>query len=78
MWKVTGKGKVVPVLLTEHHAMEAYWGNGGIAPLILKPRHKMDVSGQLQALAAFSARKETLVPIGKEAGWAPELFRTKW
>jgi hypothetical protein len=24
------KGKVVPVLLTEHHAMEAYWGSGGI------------------------------------------------
>jgi hypothetical protein len=25
------KGKVVP----EHHAMKAYWGSGGIAPLIL-------------------------------------------
>jgi hypothetical protein len=23
---VKGKGKVVPVLLTEHHAMNAYWG----------------------------------------------------
>jgi hypothetical protein len=35
-----GKGKVVPVLfLTEHHAMKAYWGSGGIAPLILWPRH---------------------------------------
>jgi hypothetical protein len=22
-------------LLTEHHAMEAYWGSGGIAPGIL-------------------------------------------
>jgi hypothetical protein len=22
-------------VLTEHHAMEAYWGNGGIAPRIL-------------------------------------------
>jgi hypothetical protein len=21
-----GKGNVVPVLLTEHHAMKAYWG----------------------------------------------------
>jgi hypothetical protein len=29
------KGKVVPVLLTEHHAMEAYWGSGGIASFIL-------------------------------------------
>jgi hypothetical protein len=30
-----GKGKVVPVLLTEHHAMKAYWGSGDIAPRIL-------------------------------------------
>jgi hypothetical protein len=30
------KGKIVPVLfLTEHHAMRAYWGSGGIATLIL-------------------------------------------
>jgi hypothetical protein len=34
--KCKGKGQVVPVLLlTEHHAMKAYWGSGGIAPLIL-------------------------------------------
>jgi hypothetical protein len=31
-----GKGKVVPVfLLTENHAMKAYWGSGGIIPLTL-------------------------------------------
>jgi hypothetical protein len=30
-----GESKVVPVLLTEHHAMKAYWGSGGIAPRIL-------------------------------------------
>jgi len=31
-----GKGKVVPVLfLTGHHAMEAYWRSGGVAPRIL-------------------------------------------
>jgi hypothetical protein len=29
------KGKVVPVLLTEHHAMRTYWGSGDIAPSIL-------------------------------------------
>jgi hypothetical protein len=30
------KGKVIRVLvLTKHHAMKAYWGSGGIAPLIL-------------------------------------------
>jgi len=29
-------GKVAPVLLlTEHHAMKAYWESVGIAPLIL-------------------------------------------
>jgi hypothetical protein len=27
------------VLLTEHHAMKAYWGSGSIAPLFLWPRH---------------------------------------
>jgi hypothetical protein len=30
-----GKGKSCPCALTEHHAMKAYWGSGGIAPLIL-------------------------------------------
>jgi hypothetical protein len=30
-----GKGKIVPVLLAEHHAIKAYWGSGGIAPIIL-------------------------------------------
>jgi hypothetical protein len=30
------RGKIVSVVsLTEHHAMKAYWGSGGIAPLIL-------------------------------------------
>jgi hypothetical protein len=24
--KGKGKGKVIPVLLTEHHAMKVYWG----------------------------------------------------
>jgi hypothetical protein len=34
------EGKVVAVLLLpEHHAMKAYWGSGGIAPLILLPWH---------------------------------------
>jgi hypothetical protein len=35
LFKGRGKSKVVPVLLTEHHAMKAYWKNGGIAPLSL-------------------------------------------
>jgi hypothetical protein len=33
--QVKGKGKVVPVLLTKHHAMKAYRGSGCTAPLIL-------------------------------------------
>jgi hypothetical protein len=32
----TLKGKVVPALLTEHHAMKAYWGSEGVVPFILK------------------------------------------
>jgi hypothetical protein len=33
---ITEVSKVVPGLfLTEHHAMEAYWGSGAIPPLIL-------------------------------------------
>jgi hypothetical protein len=33
---VNVKDKVVPVLfLTEHHAMKAYWGSGGTAPIVL-------------------------------------------
>jgi hypothetical protein len=33
--KVKGEFVLVLFLLTEHHAMKAYWGSGGIAPLIL-------------------------------------------
>jgi hypothetical protein len=33
--KVKVKGKVIPVLLIEHHIMNAYGGSGGIAPYIL-------------------------------------------
>jgi hypothetical protein len=29
------KGKVIPVLLTAHHAMKTYWESGGIAPRTL-------------------------------------------
>jgi hypothetical protein len=29
------KGNVPVLFLTEHHAMKAYWGSGGTAPLIL-------------------------------------------
>jgi len=32
--------------------MEAYWGSGGKAPLILWPQHYMEVSGQVHAPAA--------------------------
>jgi hypothetical protein len=39
IFNLQGRGKGVPVLLlTEHHAMKAYWGSGGIVPLILLPR----------------------------------------
>jgi hypothetical protein len=38
----------------------------------------MEVSGQLHAPAALPPGKKPLVPIGYEAGWAPEPFRTWW
>jgi hypothetical protein len=38
----------------------------------------MEVSGQLHAPAALPPGKELLVPIGEEAGWAPEPFWTWW
>jgi hypothetical protein len=30
-----GKGKVIPVLSTQHHVMKAYWRSGGITAYIL-------------------------------------------
>jgi hypothetical protein len=36
----------------------------------------MVVSEQLHALVTFPLEKEPLVPIGKEAGWAPEPIWT--
>jgi hypothetical protein len=44
--------------------MMAYWGSEGIAPRILRPRHYMEVSGQLHAPAALSPEKKPLVAIG--------------
>jgi hypothetical protein len=43
--------------------MKVYWGIGFIAPLILRPRHYMEVSGQLHTPAALPSRKEPLVSI---------------
>jgi hypothetical protein len=34
--------------------MKVYWGNGGIDPLILCPRHKTEVSGQLHVPGRFT------------------------
>jgi hypothetical protein len=57
--KCKGKGKVVPVLsLTEHHAMEAYWGSGGTDPRIL------DLGSRWRWMVSFT------LPPGKEP-WYP-------
>jgi hypothetical protein len=37
--------------------MMAYWGSGGTVPLILWPRHHIEVSGQIDALTALSLGK---------------------
>jgi hypothetical protein len=57
--------------------MKAYWGSGGIAPLILWPRHYMEVSGQFYAPATLPQGKEPLVLILYEAGCAPEPVWTR-
>jgi hypothetical protein len=43
--------------------MKAYWESGGIAPLILWPRHYMEVNGQIHVPAALSPGKEPLIHI---------------
>jgi hypothetical protein len=58
--------------------MKAYWRSGGIAPHILDLGIKMEVSGQLHAPATLLLGKEPLVPVGYEAGWAPEPVWTRW
>jgi hypothetical protein len=52
------------LFLTEHITMKSYWCSGGIASHIPRPRHCMEVSGQLHVPAALPPRKQPLVPIG--------------
>jgi hypothetical protein len=60
------KGKAVP-----QHAYGGAGGRGGIAPTD-------EVSGQRHASAALYPRgKDPPVPIGQEAGWAPEPVYTQ-
>jgi len=63
---------------SEHQVMKPYWGSGGIAPRILNLGTLMEVSGQLHASAALLPGKESLVPIGWEAWWAPQPVWTRW
>jgi hypothetical protein len=56
------KSKVVPVLLTEHHAIKAQWDSGGIAPCIL------DVGTRCRWMVSFTPR--SLYPHGKSP-WYP-------
>jgi hypothetical protein len=53
--------------------MEALGGRGGIAPTHSRPRHYMEVSGQLHDPAALYPRG-TIV---QEAGWAAEPVWTQ-
>jgi hypothetical protein len=50
------------VLLTEHHAMKVYWGNGGIVP------HILDLGTKRRCVASFMSRP--LYPQGKSP-WCP-------
>jgi hypothetical protein len=51
------KGKIFPVLLTEHQAMKAYWRSGGIAPL--------NLTSALDG-GEWSASHPTALPSGRE------------
>jgi len=63
--KVKDKGKVDPVLLTEHHTIKANGGSGGIAPCILDLGIRfLEVSGQLHSPVTLLPGKVPLVPIG--------------
>jgi hypothetical protein len=66
MLKSKGKSKVLPVFLTKHHAMEAYWGSGGVAPRILDP------GTTWRRVATFTQR--SLYPQGKSP-WYPLNMR---
>jgi hypothetical protein len=56
-------GKDVPVLLTEHHTMMAYWGSRGIAPHILDLTSALDGGKWFASHTGhFTPGKETLVP----------------
>jgi hypothetical protein len=58
--------------------MEALRGRGGIAPTHSRPRHLIGVSGQCHVPAVlYPPGKGPPVPIGQEAGWAPEPVWTQ-
>jgi hypothetical protein len=59
------------------HAMEALGGRVSIAPTHSRPRHKMGISGQRHTRPRFAPGKGPPVPIGQEAGWAPEPVWTQ-
>jgi hypothetical protein len=59
------------VLLINHHVMQTY-REMDVQLHHSWPRHYMHVSGQLHVPAPLPPGKEPPVPIGLEAGWAPE------
>jgi hypothetical protein len=44
--------------LTEHYALKAYWGSGGINLRVL------DLASRWRSVVSFTTRKQPLVPIG--------------
>jgi hypothetical protein len=63
--KVKGKGKAP--------CHEGKLGSGDIAPCSLTSALDRG-EGSASCPSCFTPGKEPLVPIGEEAGWAPELF----
>jgi hypothetical protein len=62
---IKGKKVKLSLCLTKHHAMEAYQGSGGIAPLILWPWHLMEVSGQQTPRPLYPQGKSPWYPLDR-------------
>jgi hypothetical protein len=73
MHTAKGKGKVVPVLLTEHHTMKTYWGSGGIVPRV----HDLDTSWRwvvIMPQPLYSDWRSPLYPLDRRLGGPQSRF----
>jgi hypothetical protein len=63
--------------LIKHHAMKTYWGVEPYHHALLTSVALVEAGGHLHAQTFYPGGKEPLVPIRKEAEWAPEPVWTQ-